>query len=86
MKDILLFSLYHFLDESGATSRKPEHLVFKMRGFLLRSQTLRKKEKDFMGLNIFPLALVAEVFIWNRVFSSDWQTEREIAAIFFVQL
>lgn len=36
-----------------------------------------------MGLNIFPLALVAEVFIWNRVFSSDWQTEREIAAIFF---
>lgn len=39
-----------------------------------------------MGLNIFPLALVAEVFIWNRVFSSGWQTEREIAAIFFVQL
>lgn len=35
-----------------------------------------------MGLNIFPLALVAEVFIWNRVFSSGWQTEREIAAIF----
>lgn len=36
-----------------------------------------------MGLNMFPLALVVEVLTWNRVFSSDWQTKREIAAIFF---